>query len=271
METRKGDHCSWCESITLNTWGRECHLNPFSACPGEDAQRKRRQVQHRGPRGTQPTTASPDSCSTQAMTALILTGAKRLQISLPSKGGVKACPQVVIACQGCQRTGRVAVALVQEGREGRVHPLGALWAAKLLCLKHLKCRGKGWSLNRTMTAEQRRASSFIANFPAPAPEDSVPFCCPDAQKVPVVSSFQTEWFLPHSLITSHRFLLYPIPQPTCRAPAGTQEAHMLAWPLLLFSTYFQSSPVPAHGGFHCKTLCVCLGAGVDMCPILALR
>lgn len=114
------------------------------------------------------------------MTALTLTGAETLQTWLPSKGGVKACPQVVVARQGCQRTSRVAVALMQEGCEGRVHPLGALRAAELLCLKYLKCKGNGRPLSKTEAAEQPRASSFTANFLDPPPEDAVPFCCPGA-------------------------------------------------------------------------------------------
>lgn len=52
---------------------------------------------------------------------------------------MQACPQVVISCQGCQRAGRVAIPLVQEGCESRAHPLGTLRAPKLLCFKHLKC------------------------------------------------------------------------------------------------------------------------------------
>lgn len=50
-------------------------------------------------------------------------------------------PQVVITGQGGQRAGSVAVPLVQEGREGSVHPLGTLWTSKLLCLKHLEGLG----------------------------------------------------------------------------------------------------------------------------------
>lgn len=110
------------------------------------------QVPGTGAPGTSANNASPHSCSIQPTTAHILKVAERLQISLPSEGGVQAGPQVVIARQGRQRTGRVAVALVQEGREGRVHPLGTLGAAKLLCLKYLKCKGKGQPLNETKPA-----------------------------------------------------------------------------------------------------------------------
>lgn len=246
----------------LNTRGRECHLNPFSTCPGEDAQRKRRQVQHRGPRGTQPTTVSPDSCSIQPMTALILMGAKRLQISLPSKGGVKACPQVVVACQGCQRTGRIAVALVQEGCEGCVHPLGALWAAKLLCLEHLKCKGKGRSLNRTVTAEQRRASSFTANFPAPARKTlSRSAACMQGTEsasgllIPnrMVSASQLDYKPPIS----------PVPYSTTNAPGTCRvlRRHTCLCGHYHYSPHTSSLPPCQHMEAFTARPCVCVGGG----------
>lgn len=138
------------------------------------------------------------------VTALIPTVARRPQFSLPSKGGVKARPQVVVTRQGRQRASRVAVALVQEGREGRVHPLGALWAAKLLGLKHLKREGKGRPLNETNPAEQHGARSFTANLPDPTAEDAPHSAVlPLGTDVPPVPSSQTEWFLPHSLIRSY--------------------------------------------------------------------
>lgn len=53
-------------------------------------------------------------------------------------------PQVVVTGQGSQRAGSVAIPLVQERREGSVHPLGTLWTSKLLCLKHLNTKsGEG--------------------------------------------------------------------------------------------------------------------------------
>lgn len=58
-------------------------------------------------------------------------------MALPSKGGVQAGPEVLVVGQGGQGAGGIAVALVQEGGEGRVHALGSLGTPKLLCLKHL--------------------------------------------------------------------------------------------------------------------------------------
>lgn len=65
----------------------------------------------------------------------------RTQDSLPGKGSVQTRPQVVITGQGGQGAGSVAIPLVQEGREGSVHPLGTLWTSKLLCLKYLNTEG----------------------------------------------------------------------------------------------------------------------------------
>lgn len=58
-------------------------------------------------------------------------------VALPSEGGVQAGPEVLVVGQGGQGARGVAVALVQEGGEGRVHALGTLGAPKLLCFKHL--------------------------------------------------------------------------------------------------------------------------------------
>lgn len=75
-------------------------------------------------------------------------------MALPSKGGVQAGPEVLVVGQGCQGARGVAVALVQEGGEGRVHALGTLGAPKLLCFKHLHTQqGQGQTERDSVFAE----------------------------------------------------------------------------------------------------------------------
>lgn len=72
--------------------------------------------------------------------------------ALPGEGGVQAGPEAVVVGQGGQRAGGIAVPLVQERREGRVHPLRALGAPKLLRLEHLTRTGRvraGWAPGRS--------------------------------------------------------------------------------------------------------------------------
>lgn len=133
--------------------------------------------------------------------------AERPAASLPRKGGVQARPEVVIAGQGGERPGGVAVPLVQEWGEGCVHPLGALWAPELLCLKHLQRRGGS-------PVPEHSSQAAVGSQPASR-------CCPEACPHPTQSTERQSR-------DSDRRACSPAvgtPLPLLRRPSGALERH----------------------------------------------